>query len=181
MDAQQLGAALLSGGRNHSLSLKLRAAAFGQALRAKTAAARSLQLVKIGMNDVGDDGALALASALLQSVRLRPALRPLPCPPLTRARPPPVAHAQGARCKLWTGCQRIGYAGKAALLHAEAELHPWRPTNGLSLLVNPPLFPAAWTNLNRHPNYHFSPGWYVTGGQVLLMLRSRPLMFLVSL
>ena len=31
------------------------------------------------------------------------------------------------------------------------------------------IFPAAHTNLHKTPNYHFSPGWYVTGGQILLM------------
>ena len=41
----------------------------------------------------------------------------------------------------------------------------------LNTIINGLLFllPVFDTLLNRYPNYYFSPGWYVTGGQVLLM------------
>ena len=41
----------------------------------------------------------------------------------------------------------------------------------LNTVINGLLFtlPIFDTLLNPHPNYYFSPGWYVTGGQVLLM------------
>lgn len=32
------------------------------------------------------------------------------------------------------------------------------------------LLPYFKTNLNKNPNYSFSPGWYVTGGQTVLMM-----------
>ena len=66
--------------------------------------------------------------------------------------------------------------GRCALIDARAR---WplsaRPRVLVPQALNPLLSAALFllpyfaTHLNPHPNYRFSPGWYVTGGQVVLM------------